>query len=116
MMTPEPSAAPDDVVTVTSTTDGRTFAITASRTVSMLFPLRGGIVTGEVGPVCNGAVVGAVLTAVFLPISHPANRPILRMTSTDAMMRMALNGKRGDCLGIGDVVGVVVAGTSHCCE
>src|SRR3989442_4874936 len=106
MMTPEPSAVPDSVVTVTSTTAGRTFAMTASRTVSMLFAVSAGTVTVGAVPVCNVALVSAVVVGSFLPICQPANRPMLRTTSSAATRTTALNGKRPRG-GVGWVGGVV---------
>src|SRR5579864_7939101 len=113
MITPEPRALPDEVVTFTSTTAGRTFAMTASRTVSMLFAVSGGTVTGGVVPVCNGALMGATVAELFLPICQPANRPILRTTSSAATARTALSGKRPR-VGEG-CVGGVEKGYGDCC-
>src|SRR5713101_5696153 len=78
MMTPEPSWFPDEVVTFTCTTVDCTFAITASRTTSVLLPLSAG--TGAVGfvPACSVPVVVALL----LPNCQPANKPMFRTTSS----------------------------------
>src|SRR5579875_853970 len=72
MITPEPIAPPCVVCTLISTTAGLTFAITASRTASILLLLSGGIVaTGVCCPCCNGA--GFCVVAVLLrPNSQPA--------------------------------------------
>src|SRR5260221_11482459 len=82
MMTPEPSWFPDEVVTFTCTTVGCTFAITASRTASVLFPLSAGTGAVEFVPVCSVPVVEAVVVALLLPNCQPANKPMFRTKSS----------------------------------
>src|SRR5579864_9477410 len=86
MMTPEPIAPPFAVVTFTSTTAGRTFATTASRTVSRLLPDRAGTVPTGVLPGCKVVVLlfGEVITLV-LPNCQPANRPTPKITASSTV-------------------------------
>src|SRR5689334_21962914 len=69
MITPEPIPPPRAVVTLTCTTEGCTFEITASRTASILLPLllTGGMVGCGLVPGCN------VPTA--LPLPRPNSQP-----------------------------------------
>ena len=89
-MTPEPIPPPFPVVTFTCTTAGFTFAITASRTASILLLL-------SAGTVAVGAVLGSNVptllvpeAALVLPNCQPANRPTPKMTaSSTTRSRMA---------------------------
>src|SRR5436305_12670227 len=76
-MTPEPMAPPCWVVTFTSTTAGRTFAITASRTACSLLPVSGGTVDCGPVPGCNVATLELAppVDAEVLPNCQPANKP-----------------------------------------
>src|SRR5213080_4350302 len=118
-MTPEPIAPPCWVVTFTSTTAGRTFAITASRTACWLLPVRGGTVDCGPVPGCNVATFEfAPLVAPVLPNCQPANKPTPSTTrriidkATMAPVRMPL-----ERLGFtGGVVGgvCICPGTAWC--
>src|SRR6516225_5898963 len=85
-MTPEPMAPPCPcwvwVVTLTSTTAGRTFAITASRTACSLLPVSGGTVDCGPVPGCNVATfeLEPPVDVLVLPNCQPANRPTPRTT------------------------------------
>src|SRR5215471_21058460 len=76
-MTPEPMAPPCWVVTLTWTTAGRTFAITASRTACSLLPVSGGTVDCGPVPGCNVATFELELPVdvLVLPNCQPANKP-----------------------------------------
>src|SRR5437868_15232010 len=85
MITPEPSAPPFGVVTFTSTTAGRTLAITASRTASTLFPVSGGTATVGFVPGCNTPVLDLLTVGVEVPrpYSQPANKPVPKMITSN---------------------------------
>src|SRR6266852_3900063 len=70
-MTPEPIAPPCWVVTFTSTTAGRTFAITASRTACILLPESEGTVDCGPLPDCNTPTFEVLVR----PNCQPANKP-----------------------------------------
>src|SRR5436309_15739555 len=119
-MTPEPMAPPCWVVTFTSTTAGRTFAITASRTACSLLPVSGGTV--DCGPV-PGCKVATLLLALsvdvlVLPNCQPANKPTPRTTrSTTANAIIAPVRIPFERLGLpGGVVGgvCICPGTAWC--
>src|SRR6266566_6840630 len=74
-MTPEPMAPPCWVVTLTSTTAGRTLASTASRTAWSLLPVWEGIVDCDPVP---GWSVDPPVVVLVLPNCHPANKPTPR--------------------------------------
>src|SRR6266568_5542974 len=82
IMTPEPMAPPCWVVTFTSTTAGRTFAITASRTACSLLPVSGGTVDCGPVPGCNVATfeLAPPVDPLVLPNCQPANKPTPRTT------------------------------------
>src|SRR5213083_672887 len=91
-MTPEPIAPPCWVVTFTSTTAGRTLAITASRTACSLLPVSGGTVDCGPVPGCNVATfeLAPSVDALVLPNCQPANKPTPRTTrSTNDRVRIA---------------------------
>src|SRR5215471_19229357 len=76
-MTPEPMAPPCWVVTLTWTTAGRTFAITASRIACSLLPVSGGTVDCGPVPGCNVATLELAppVEVLVLPNCQPANKP-----------------------------------------
>src|SRR6266702_2949519 len=123
IITPEPIALFPRVVTFTSTTAGFTFAITASCTVSILFPVSAGIV--GVVPVCNAPVGFAVLAppaaVLVLPNCQPANRPIPKIiasrsvSATIAPVRMPPDLRIG-VAGGGLARGGLVGGRGGCCR
>src|SRR6266404_6925510 len=83
MMTPEPIPEPFDALTFTSTTDGLTFAITASRTACRLLPVSAGTVAAGVEPVCSDPEPGVAVAVPLLPNCQPANKPTPKIkTST----------------------------------
>src|ERR1700687_2894658 len=91
-MTPEPMAPPCWVVTFTSTTAGRTFATTASRTAFSLLRVSAGTVDCGRVPGCNVAtfVLAPPVDPVVLPNCQPANKPTPRTTrSTNDKATMA---------------------------
>src|SRR5205807_7066157 len=88
IMTPEPIPPPFPVVTFTCTTAGFTFAITASRTASILLLL-------SAGTVAVGAVLGSNVPTLLvpeavlvLPNCQPANRPTPKMTASSTTRSM----------------------------
>src|SRR5438132_11109872 len=85
IITPEPIPPPPAVVTFTSTTAGRTLAITASRTASILLPVSAGTVVvgfvpGSSTPVLEPLAAG--VEVVPLPYSQPANKPVPKMIAS----------------------------------
>src|SRR5579884_1071871 len=87
MMTPEPRPA----CVLTCTTAGLTFAIAASRTASILFPVSAGTVACELAPACNAPDAGFVAVAPLLWANcQPENRPVPKTSSrTTARARIA---------------------------
>src|SRR3989442_6254414 len=85
MMTPEPSAAPLCVVTFIWTTAGRTLAMTASRTASILLVVRAGTVGAGLVPGCNWLVVGWLETVVLWPHCHPAHKAVPKTTASNTV-------------------------------
>src|ERR1700686_5064576 len=90
MITPEPMALPPCKVTFICTTAGFTFAITASRTASILLLVSCGTVTFGVLPGCKVATLLGLLELLVLPNCQPANRPVPKTSaSTSARARIA---------------------------
>src|SRR5712692_7891534 len=102
MITPEPMPLPFWAVTSTSTTAGRTRAITASRIASILFPLSGGSVATVFGPLCRVDPVDDAVFAVPLPNCQPANRPTPRVSAKMSVNKSIapVRGPPEVCLGV----------------
>src|SRR5437868_2198801 len=76
-------------VTFTSTAAGRTFAITASRTVSSFFPVSGGTIATPPLPGCNCPTLELSVLLPLLPNCQPANNPTpktINRTSVSAII------------------------------
>src|SRR6266568_1586780 len=78
---PEPIPAPLPRVTFTSTTAGRTFAITTSRTASSLFAVSAGTVGAGLVPGSNWPTLGVSVLLLVLPNCQPANNPTPKTTN-----------------------------------
>src|SRR5439155_10099662 len=113
-MTPEPIAPPCWVVTFTSTTAGRTLAITASRTACSLLPVSGGTVDCGPVPGCNVVTfeLAPPVDVLVLPNCQPANKPTPRTNrSTSVKAKMAPERMPVERLGF---TGGVVGGACTC--
>src|SRR5438874_11876092 len=100
--------APLPRVTFTSTTAGRTFAITASRTVSSLLPVSGGTVATAPVPGCNCPTLDPDVPVLVLPNCQPANNPTpktISRTSVSAMIAPVRNPPERRLVGTGDTGG-----------
>src|SRR5579864_1166362 len=100
--------APLPRVTSTSTTAGRTFAITAARTVSSLFPVSGGMVATAPFPGCNCSALGSSVLLPLLPNCQPANNPTpktMSRTSVSAIIAPVRSPREGRLGGTGGAGG-----------
>src|SRR5579884_150253 len=112
MITPEPSALPRAIVTLTCTTVGRIFAMTASRIASILLPVKGGIVGCGLVPGCKVATLELGVTeAVFpLPNSKPAANTTIPKSNASSIVSTTALPVRGPLVGGIGVFGGVSIG------